>query len=160
MFEKYLSENANRQKPITTFTEFIHPPDFGNFLSQFGAIAKIVNGKAKPSPKPSIPIVGSSTFPLAAFTNKAPTIGPVQLKLTITVVSARKNDAKIPPLSTCLSLLFASEVGRIISNKPNSEAANATNSRKNIKFGIQCVLSTVVSPAPAFVSDTITPIKV
>ena len=137
MFEKYFSENANKQKPMTTFTEFIQPPDFGSFFIQFGAIAKIVKGNAKPRPKPNIPIVGSSTLPLAALTNKAPTIGPVQLKLTKTVVTAKKKEAKIPPLSTCLSLLFANEVGSMISNKPNNDAAKATKRTKNIKFGIQ-----------------------
>ncbi len=100
MFEKYFNEKAKITKPIITLTEFNQPPDFGNLFIIPGTRAKKVKGRAKPKPKPSIPIRGSNTLPLAAFTNKAPIIGPVQLKLTITVVRAIKNAASIPPLST------------------------------------------------------------
>ena len=55
---------------------------------------------AKATPKPIIPIVGLNTSPLAASTSRAPTIGPVHEKETITVVSPIKNAASIPPLST------------------------------------------------------------
>ena len=123
--------------PITTFTALSQPPDFGSFFIIPGASANKVNGNEKPSPKPNIPIRGSRTFPLAALTNKAPIIGPVQLKLTITVVNAIKNAAINPPLSTCLSALFARLVGKTNSNKPKSEAAKTRNKTKKIAFGSQ-----------------------
>ena len=121
-------------KPKTTLTAFIQPPDFGRFFSIPGNIANNVNGNANANPNANIPINGSKTSPAAAFTNKAPTIGPVQLNETITKVNAIKNDAKNPPLSTCLSALLAKPDGRIISNIPKKDAANAKNNAKNMVF--------------------------
>ncbi len=55
--------------------------------------------------------------------------------------------------------MFANPEGKTISNKPNNEAAKTTNKTKKTKFGIQCVLKTVVKLAPALVTDTISPTK-
>ena len=122
-----------------------------------GKRANIVNGSAKAIPKPTIPIVGLNTSPLAASTRRAPIIGPVHENETITVVSPIKNAASIPPLSTFESAPVTHLLGNTISKAPKNEAANNTNNAKNMVFGIQWVLSVFANPAPALVRETISP---
>src|SRR6056297_632268 len=157
MLDRNLKAKAKMMKASTTFTEFIQPPDLGIFLSQPGKIASKVKGIPKPKAKPNIPTVGSATLPPTALTSKAPTIGPVQENETITRVRAMKNDARKPPLSTCLSALLANPEGRTISKSPKKEAANVRKSRKNNELGSQWVPRVVVKSAPALVSETMMP---
>jgi hypothetical protein len=149
--------NASIINPRTTFIEFNQPPDLGMRFIIDGNNAKIVKGRAKANPKPSMPIVGLITSPLAASTRRAPIIGPVHENETITVVSPIKNAASIPPLSTLESAPVTHLFGRTISNAPKNEMANTTNNAKKIIFGIQCVLKVLANPAPALVSETIIP---
>ncbi|GAH75910.1 unnamed protein product, partial [marine sediment metagenome] len=144
----------------TTLTELSQPPDLGKLFIHDGKIAKRVKGKANAKENPNIPRAGSITSPLAASTKRAPTIGPVQENDTRTVVSPIKNAAISPPLSACLSVLFINLLGKISSNIPKNEAANAIKRKKNIRLGIQCVLILPAKSAPALVSDTIRPIDV
>jgi hypothetical protein len=141
----------------TTLIEFNHPPDLGSLLKTAGKSAKIVNGRANARPKANIPIVGRNISPLAASTRRPPTIGPVHENETITVVSAIKKEVKIPPLSTLESALVTHLFGRTISNAPKNDMAKNMKRRKNIKFGIQCVLKVFAKPAPAPVSEIIIP---
>ena len=56
-FDKNLNAKPNSKKPKITLKVFIHLPDLGSVLSKFGNKAKIVNGNAKATPKPNMPIV-------------------------------------------------------------------------------------------------------
>ena len=143
--------------PRTTLIEFNQPPDFGIRLIIDGNRANIVKGKANAIPNPIIPIVGLKTSPLAASTSRAPIIGPVHEKDTITVVNPIKNAARIPPLSTFESARVTQLFGSRISNAPKNETANTTKRTKKIVLGIQWVLRAFANPAPALVSDTIMP---
>jgi len=82
-----------------------------------------------------------------------------QEKETITIASATKNEAIIPPLSAFASALFASPVGRVISNAPKNEIANIIKRTAKIIFGIQCVPSTSVASV-LWKSATMTPTSV
>jgi len=157
MFTINFRLNASIRKPRTTFTELSHPPDFGRRFNTAGKNAKIVKGIAKARPNANIPITGLRISPVAASTRRLPTIGPVQEKETITVVSARKKEAKAPPLSTLESAPVIHLFGRAISKAPKNETAKMTKSRKNIVFGIQCVLIVFVKSTPAPVKEIINP---
>lgn len=62
---------------------FIHEPDLGALFSQLGNIANNVNGNAKASANPNMPIAGPSIEPdVAKSTSRNPIIGPVHEKLT------------------------------------------------------------------------------
>ena len=54
-FDKNLKAKANSIKPKTTFTEFVHEPDFGSLVNTFGKKANRVNGTERAIPKPNIP---------------------------------------------------------------------------------------------------------
>src|SRR5574344_295760 len=86
--------------------------------------------------------------PEAISIRAAPRIGPVQEKETKTVVKAMKKATIYPPLSAPLSLLFIHEEGKVISNNPKNEKANAINIRKKIRLGIQCVEITYMASLP------------
>jgi len=79
-------------------------------------------------------------------------MGPVQLKLTSTRVSARKNTPARPLRSLLLSALLVHLEGRVISKAPKKLAANTMNTRKKMMFGSQCVASqlkiSAVTPLP------------
>ena len=123
--------------PSTTFLVFNQPPDLGIRLNIEGNNAKIVKGNANAIPNPNIPNVGRNTSPLAASTRRAPIIGPVHEKETTTVVKPMKNDASMPPLSTCESARVTQLFGSRISKAPKKEIAKTTNNTKNKVFGIQ-----------------------
>jgi hypothetical protein len=157
MVVKNFNEKASTIKPKTILTEFIHPPERGSEFNHDGNIANSVNGIENAKEKPNIPIIGFAPSPDAASTSNAPTIGPTHDKLTITVVSAIKNDPINPPLSALLSVLFARLPGRTISNNPKNDAANAMNRTKNIVLVIQCDVSVVAKSEPRLNSETINP---
>ncbi|MNY14126.1 hypothetical protein D3C86_1472900 [compost metagenome] len=105
-------------------------------LKKPGNIADKVNGKAKASANPNIPIAGANNSPLElACTNKVPIIGPVQENDTKAKEAAIK---KIPPkpllLSALLSILLTIELGKVISKAPKKETANITRRIKNRKL--------------------------
>ena len=83
---------ASTINPRTIFTEFIHPPDFGSLFSHEGNMANRVNGMENPSEKNSMPSTGRTAAPDAPSMRSAPTIGPTHERLTMTVVSAKKNE--------------------------------------------------------------------
>ena len=130
--DKNLKANANSKKPKETFTVFNHPPDFGKECIQLGNMANSMNGNAKAEEKPSIPITGAMPPLEADSTKRVPTIGPVQEKDTIAKAKAIKRIPMIPPLSACLSTLFAQEFGNIISKAPRKDTAKTVNSKKKI----------------------------
>ena len=93
-------------------------------------MAKSINGKAKAVEKPSIPTIGAMPPFEADSTNKVPTIGPVHEKDTIAKANAMKRIPTTPPLSACLSTLFAHELGNMISKAPRKETAKTIKSKK------------------------------
>ncbi len=146
---------ASSINPSTTFTEFSHPPDLGMLLSQRGKKANRVNGNAKARENPSMPMMGSSTCPLADATRIAPTMGPVQENETSTRVNAIKKEPTIPPRSACESDLLISQLGRVISNIPRNEAAKNIKIRKNRILGSQWVLRKLAKLAPSVMATTV-----
>ena len=95
-----MNAKPNSKKPNITLKVFIHLPDLGSVVSKFGNKAKIVNGKAKATPKPSIPMVSWIAPPWEEIepTNNEPNIGPVQENDTRTKVNAIKNIPIKPPI--------------------------------------------------------------
>ena len=146
--DKNLNAKANSKNPSETLTVFSHPPDFGNECIQPGNIANNINGKAKADEKPNIPITGAIPPLDAACTKRVPTIGPVQENETIAKANAMNNIPTIPPLSACLSTLFAHEFGSIISKAPRKEVAKNTNKTKNITLNQTLVESAFRASAP------------
>lgn len=130
--DKNLNAKASSKNPKTTLTVLSHPPDFGMLLSQLGNMAKSINGKANAMEKPNIPITGANPSFDAASTNSVPTIGPVHEKETIANANAINRIPSIPPLSACLSTLFAHELGNIISNAPKKDVAKTISKTKKI----------------------------
>ena len=147
-FDKNLKAKANSRKPSTTLTVFNHPPDFGKECNHPGNIAKSMNGNAKASEKPNIPMIGAIPPLEAASTNSVPTIGPVQENDTIASAKAINSIPIIPPLSAWLSTLLAQELGNIISNAPKKEAAKTTNKTKNNKLNQTLVDKAFRASAP------------
>src|SRR5690554_3295062 len=121
-----LSANANSTKPSNTLIVLSHPPDLGKECNNDGNIAKKVNGKAKATEKPSIPINGPSTEPVCTdSTNNVPIIIAVHENETKTKVKAIKNTDNNPDdESTFLSILLTQLEGRFMSNAPKNEIAN------------------------------------
>src|SRR5690606_1824234 len=109
--ERNLKARASSKKPKKTFTEFSHPPDFGREFNHPGKSAKNIKGSASAKEKPSMPIMGAIPPLPAASTNKVPTMGPVQEKETMARARAMNNIPMTPPLTACLSTLFAHEYG-------------------------------------------------
>ena len=115
-FDKNFNAKANSRNPRVTFKVFIHPPDLGILLINFGKNAKIEKGTPNANPKPSIPKVNSvGPLEFKEPASREPKIGPVQENETIDNVKAIKN---IP--TTFLKLdedsdLLAHELGREIS---------------------------------------------
>ncbi len=68
-------------------------------------------------------------------------MGPVQLKLTSTSVSARKNTPRRPPLPLLESVLVVHFEGSVISKAPKKEAAKTMKITKKMIFGSQWVLN-------------------
>lgn len=119
-------------KPRTTFTVFIHCPDFGAFFIQLGNIAKSVNGSAKARAKPNMPTVGATQLLLvAASTRSSPTTGAVHEKLTSESVKAmRKMESRPVVFDALVSILFPHFDGRRSSNIPKKLSAKTTSNRK------------------------------
>ena len=132
---------ATSMNPMTTFTEFSHPPLFGSFFSTEGKRAKRVNGSAKAIEKASIVTIGVQNSPEVDLMRTEPTIGPVQENDTSTSVRARKKIPPSPLVSAFESLLFTIHEGMVISNAPKNEAAKTMNTRKKMTLGSQCVAS-------------------
>ena len=111
------------------------------FLSACGNIANKVKGAAKPIPKPNMVTSDTqrSVLEVVNPTKAAPRMGPVQLKLTNTVVSAMKKGASNPPLSACSSLALTHFSGILISNNPKKLSAKTKKIIKNSRLGIQWV---------------------
>ncbi len=83
-----------------------------------GNRAKIVNGKAKAKPNPSMPMVNWIAPPWEVMepTNKEPSIGPVHENETKTRVRAIKKIPINPPMEFDLeSIEFTQLAGRVIS---------------------------------------------
>ena len=127
--------------PMTTFTEFNHPPLFGSFFSTEGNSAKRVNGRAKATEKASMVMIGVQNSPDVDLMSTEPTMGPVQENDTSTSVRARKKMPPSPFVSAFESVLFTIHDGMVISNAPKNEAAKTMKTRKKMTFGSQCVAS-------------------
>ena len=125
-----------------------HPPDFGKEFNQPGNIAKSIKGKANANEKPNIPTTGAIPPLEAASTKRVPTMGPVQENETIAKAKAMNKIPIIPPLSACLSTLFAQELGNIISKAPKNEAAKTTNKIKNMMLNHTLVDKAFKASAP------------
>ena len=117
-------------KPSTTFTVFIHPPDFGALFSSEGKRAKTVKGMANAMAKPSIPIVGAMMSPwVDTATNRKPMMGPVQENDTrVSVKAIRKIDSSPVADSDFWSILFDQLEGSVSSKAPKNDAANTISS--------------------------------
>ena len=101
--------------PNTTFTEFNHPPDFGNLLIMLGKAAKTAKGSPKAIPKPLIAaVIGHGPF-FNAEPKTVPKIGPVQEKETKASVNAMKKIPKVPPTCDAESALLVNDAGKVIS---------------------------------------------
>src|SRR5215469_8599293 len=124
---------AISKKPSTTFTEFNHPPDFGKECSQFGKMAKTVNGNATANPKPARPAVNGHDPCTAVPASNEPRIGPVQEKETMAKVKAIKNIPTIPSPDLELAL-FPKLDGSVISKYPKKEIANTMKMAKKKRF--------------------------
>src|SRR5579871_1960054 len=70
---------AISRNPMTTLTEFIHPPARGNCVISCGASASKTKGIANASENPVMPTNGQRQLPCAASTSKVPTKGAVQV---------------------------------------------------------------------------------
>ncbi|MEJ7683557.1 MAG: hypothetical protein WKG06_38010 [Segetibacter sp.] len=104
---------------------------------------------ASPNPKPSIPNTGAILTPcLDVCPSNVPTIGPVQLKLTITSVRAIKKIPVNPPSPAFSSDLFAQLLGSEISKAPKNEIAKMIKMAKKSRLLTGCVeiLYNVLSP--------------
>ena len=73
MILKNLNAAASSKNPITTFTEFNHPPDFGIFARYCGNNAKKKNGVANAVLNTIIPNKGQNHCPCDAATSNKPT---------------------------------------------------------------------------------------
>ena len=137
-------------KPSTTFTELSQPPDLGISLSHDGKIAKRVNGIARASAKPPMPIAGPVKSPIpAASTSSVPMIGPVHENDTNVSVNAIKKMLRSPVVaSALLSILFAHESGSLMSNAPKNEIANTTSIAKKMMLKMAFVESALSELAP------------
>ena len=114
------------------------------FFRNWGNMAKRVKGRAKPMPKPSMVTSETqrSVLEVVSPTRAAPRMGPVQLKLTSTVVRAMKKGARRPPLSACSSLLLTHFSGILISKRPKKLRAKMKKMTKKMRLGIQWVPKT------------------
>ena len=110
-------------------------PDFGAAFSQAGKSAKSINGRAKATAKPNIPIAAPITLPeVPNSTRRKPTIGAVHEKLTSTNVNAIRKMDRMPVFwDALLSIALVQLEGNTISKAPNSEIPN-TNSRRKKKI--------------------------
>ena len=95
--DQHLTRNfiasASSINPKVTFTVLSHPPLLGSDFSIDGKKANKEKGKANPTPKPSMPSTGAMLTPwVDVLPSNVPTMGPVQLKLTITNVKRHKKD--------------------------------------------------------------------
>src|SRR5690606_34489897 len=61
--DKNFKAKASSKKPKTTFTEFIHEPDFGKVFSHAGKAANNPNGNAKAVLKPNMTKKGPKYSP-------------------------------------------------------------------------------------------------
>ena len=147
-FDKNLKAKASSKKPSETLTELSHPPDFGNDFSQFGNKANSINGKAKALEKPSMPITGAMPPFEADSTSNVPTIGPVHEKDTIAKANAMNKIPIMPPLSACLSIEFAHELGNIISKAPKNDVAKTNKSTKKATLNHGLVDNAFKASAP------------
>ena len=146
--DKNLNAKANSKNPKDTLTVFNQPPDFGSEFSHPGNIAKSIKGNANADENPNIPTIGAIPPLEADSTKSVPTIGPVQEKDTIANAKAINNIPIIPPLSACLSTLFAHELGNIISKAPKNDEAKTTNKTKKMILNQTFVDSAFKASAP------------
>ena len=117
--------------PNTTFSVFIHDPDFGACFSHEGNRAKRVKGSASATANPNIPSAGASQLPLVVVsTSNRPMMGAVHENDTNTRVKAMKKMLMRPLVFEALvSTLLAQLSGSLISNHPKKERANTTSNR-------------------------------
>ena len=147
--DKNFKAKANSRKPKVTLTVFNQPPEDGNEFNQLGKAAKSVNGMARASAKPNIPIAGPSKLPFeAASTSNEPIIGPVHEKLTKLKVKPIKKIPRKPPLFEASSALFTQLDGNVISKAPKKLAAKTTKRAKNAKLnqGFVAILFKLSAP--------------
>src|SRR5262245_61297505 len=78
-FDRNFIAAAISRKPITTCSEFIQPPDFGNRDNTCGTKARTKNGTANTVENASMPARGQRQFPCDVMTSKVPTKGAVQV---------------------------------------------------------------------------------
>ena len=117
-FERNFKAKPSSMKPKTTFTVFIHPPDFGKLCNACGNSAKSPKTIAQAKPKPpnaNVSSIGTLDEPVTALPNKLPKIGPVHENETITSVSAIKKIPINPPASSAFEDLLAMELGNVMS---------------------------------------------
>ena len=124
----------------------------GSFFNSEGKSARTVNGRAKATLNASMVTIGVQNSPCVLLISTVPTIGPVQLKLTSTRVSARKKMPPRPLRSLFLSALLVQLDGSVISKAPKKLAAKTMNTRKKMRLGSQWVDSqlkmSAVTPLP------------
>ena len=142
--------------PSTTFTTFIHPPDFGADFRRLGNIAKRVKGMARAIANPSIPMVGASMLPCVdTATSRKPMIGPVQEKDTRVSVNAIRKMLSIPLVfSDFSSILLLHEEGSVISKAPKNDAAKTTRRRQKKMLKIAFVERALSALAPKSIVTT------
>ena len=153
--DKNLNANANSINPKITFTVVSQPPDFGNDCNHCGNKANKVNGNANAIPKPNKPINNDEP----PTTNSVPIIGPVQENETNANVNAIKKMPMYPPLLDKLSVLFAQDDGRVISNKPKNDSAKTTKTTKNNRLNqifVDIALSASEPKVPVIIKPSAT----
>ena len=120
-------------------------------MSHAGKRANSVNGRAKATAKPNIPMVGARAEPPVVLTStkRKPMMGPVHEKLTSESVKAmRKILSKPVVFSALLSTAEPHDEGSVISNPPKKLAANTTSIRKKRMLKMAFVERSLSALAP------------
>ena len=142
--------------PSTTFSVFIHDPDFGACFSHEGKRAKRVKGRASASAKPNMPKAGASQLPLVVVsTSSSPMMGAVHENDTSTSVKAmRKMEIRPLVADAFVSTALAQLSGSLISNQPKNDRAKTTNStnRKMLNTAFVDIAFSVSLPKTAVTS--------
>src|SRR4051812_41634248 len=109
---------------------FIQSPLLGSFLIRLGNTASRKNGEAKATANATAPAASSRVLKLpdAVSPVNPPRNGATQVKLTTVNEAAMNTVPAYPPWAARLSSRVASELGNVISNRPNRLRARATNS--------------------------------
>ena len=115
-----------------------------------GKRANNVNGRAKATAKPSIPMMGAMIEPLVpTSTKRKPMIGPVHEKLTSVRVKAIRKMLSRPVVFSALeSTALLHEEGKVNSKPPRKLSPKSTNRRKKKMLKMAFVLIAFSALAP------------